>query len=325
MGDEEEIAEYKQLALQLIPDLTELTFHAVLQNNVSERIARDIDEEEVFGKVMALETVHLEWLYLARLHPPPVVTSLRNCRVLFLQHNRLRKVEGIAGFQSLEFLALQSNFLTDFSGIERLPSLVFLDLRDNFIESEDPSKLPSESLQILKLKGNPIANDEGFVKQLWKVLPVLSELDREEDPREMSRPSSSYLGRSMTLSSMRELEEDDQEEDGAALRHKRWDAQKSALDSTQSEVKDALEDYVMESQMDGEEMGMRVADMQRRSLQRRREAQEIANQGEQRMRSSMSLEDHVKASRASMESLRQSAADVEAQLRRSRPGSRGGG
>ena len=144
--------------------------------------------------------LRLSWLGFSRLGDGllGLGSSLHD---LYLQHNRLTKIEGLDSLVNLEFLALQGNRIRKIEGLTHLIRLKALDLSDNLIESlpkidnteslhslhienneENESlhqRLPVLPLSIRIFNGlsNPMTLKEGYKDDILMLLPNLIRLD----------------------------------------------------------------------------------------------------------------------------------------------------
>ncbi|GMH93777.1 hypothetical protein TrVE_jg12184 [Triparma verrucosa] len=130
-------------------------------------------------------------LHLAYSHLTGEITSLdpfSNLTELYLQGNSLTSIsDGLELLVNLKLLFLRCNKISVVEGIQGLRRLEVLDLAQNCIE--DVSKygkdvIPSQSLQVLDLAGNPCVENEGHRRMAVSTLPMLTILDGEMVKRE---------------------------------------------------------------------------------------------------------------------------------------------
>ncbi|KAK3109170.1 hypothetical protein FSP39_024605 [Pinctada imbricata] len=128
--------------------------------------------------------------------------SVRN---LYLQQNRIERIENLDCLQSLQFITLAGNSIKVVENLDHLQKLFFLDLSDNNIQEIDPDEFP-KSLLILNLKGNPCTRLTDYRISLIRVLPRLQQLDEADVTREEKERAGLEVSED-------EEEEDDEEED----------------------------------------------------------------------------------------------------------------
>merc|ERR1719389_1244213 len=120
-----------------------------------------------------------------------------SCEVLYLQFNRIERIEGLESLASLEFLALQNNCIKRVENLRHLRALEFLDLRNNQIADLEENELP-QSINMLNPKGNPCTEVQGYPSKLLKRLPDLGVLDDEwldgDDPSASDRGAAGSGG-----------------------------------------------------------------------------------------------------------------------------------
>jgi Leucine-rich repeat (LRR) protein len=129
--------------------------------------------------------LRLSWLGLSRIGDGllGVGSSLKD---LYLQHNRLTRIEGLESLVNLEFLALQGNRLRKIEGLSRLLKLKALDVSNNLIETlpivNDDNELRElpVSIRIFSGASNPMAEKVGYKEEILNLLPECICLDRED-------------------------------------------------------------------------------------------------------------------------------------------------
>ncbi|TRZ08446.1 hypothetical protein HGM15179_018660 [Zosterops borbonicus] len=131
---------------------------------------------------------------------------LEGIHSLYLQQNRIQKIENLESFPNLRFLCLARNRIQRVENLQALPHLSALDLSRNLIQVLDTDQLP-RSLRILDLTGNKCTWQEGYRDLVLSALPHLLQLDSQiiranTAPKLAAGPSSSS-----------EDDDDDDEED----------------------------------------------------------------------------------------------------------------
>ncbi|NXQ11302.1 LRC46 protein, partial [Peucedramus taeniatus] len=97
---------------------------------------------------------------------------------LYLQQNRIEKIENLDSFPNLRFLCLAGNRIQRVENLQCLPHLSALDLSHNLIQELDTEELP-RSLQILDLAGNQCTQQDGYRDLVLAALPQLLLLDSQ--------------------------------------------------------------------------------------------------------------------------------------------------
>jgi len=124
--------------------------------------------------------IRLDRMQVAALSPD-ALAALRRVSVLHLQHNRLSDVAGLAPVgATLEFLAVQHNRLTDLRGLAGMGALEYLNASHNDIAAVDPAELPP-GLRVLRLRGNPVVEGEGWGRARLALVAHLTELEELND------------------------------------------------------------------------------------------------------------------------------------------------
>ncbi|XP_041971359.1 uncharacterized protein LOC121727544 [Aricia agestis] len=132
----------------------------------------------------------------------------RNLKMLELQSNAMRKIDGLAknAPESLTYLGLSGNLLTDETSLEaisKLLNITVLDLSDNDIcdlNTVLSSLVELPKLTSLQLIGNPCAVCAAYAKTAMKRLPRLKWLDNHEI-MDSDRPSATFEPHSNDLRS----------------------------------------------------------------------------------------------------------------------------
>ncbi|KAM4884649.1 leucine-rich repeat-containing protein 46 [Sylvia borin] len=135
---------------------------------------------------------------------------LEGIHSLYLQQNKIQKIENLESFPNLRFLCLARNRIQRVENLQALPQLSALDLSRNLIQVLDTEELP-RSLRILDLTGNECTWQEGYRDQVLGALPQLLQLDSQPIRANAARKEA---GRA---SSSSEEEEEEEEEAGLLL------------------------------------------------------------------------------------------------------------
>ena len=116
----------------------------------------DVDDLE---QLASLRTIDLSWQNIG---PTPegldfLAGAQCHLRELYLQSNAITSIGDAFDLvgQSLELLSLSDNLIVELEGLSHLHKLRLLDLSNNRIDALDVRELPSRSLRILNLSGNP--------------------------------------------------------------------------------------------------------------------------------------------------------------------------
>ncbi|MEJ1285346.1 leucine rich repeat containing 46 [Cricetulus griseus] len=165
--------------------------------------------EKMFHTLEELETVRLDREGITSIRN---LEGLRNIHSLYLQLNKIQRIENLSCITSLRqlptqgslgtwcppasssspttqprlcpslslgsFLSLAGNQIRQVENLLDLQYLQFLDLSENLIEMLKLDELP-QSLLILNLCGNPCTNKNGYRKMVIGALPLLLDLDKQ--------------------------------------------------------------------------------------------------------------------------------------------------
>ncbi|XP_010289792.1 PREDICTED: leucine-rich repeat-containing protein 46 [Phaethon lepturus] len=102
--------------------------------------------------------------------------SLQEIHSLYLQQNRIEKIENLGCFPNLRFLSLAGNCIRKVENLQPLRHLRVLDLSHNQIQTLDPDELP-RSLRLLDLTGNECTHQHRYRELVVGALPHLLQLD----------------------------------------------------------------------------------------------------------------------------------------------------
>ncbi|KEG06413.1 putative leucine-rich repeat protein (LRRP) [Trypanosoma grayi] len=142
--------------------------------------------------VLATTTLHVED---RGLHDTTLLECFLNITHLYLQHNDIVSLDGVALLTQLTVLVVHHNAVETLRPLAGLGALRFLDARENAIAVLDPAlDLPRESLQYLALLGNPCcgataASEEGREAYRQRIIACCPRLEMLDDVR--CQPSSS--------------------------------------------------------------------------------------------------------------------------------------
>jgi len=106
---------------------------------------------------------NLEYLYLQnnKIQKIENLDSLPNLEYIYLNNNQIQKIENLETFPNLEILYLQNNKIQKIENLETLPNLKTLDLHNNQIQKiENLETFPN--LEILYLHNNKISRIENL-------------------------------------------------------------------------------------------------------------------------------------------------------------------
>ncbi|XP_071433343.1 leucine-rich repeat-containing protein 46 isoform X2 [Pithys albifrons albifrons] len=104
--------------------------------------------------------------------------SLGDIHSLYLQQNKIEKIENLDCFPNLRFLCLAGNRIQRVENLQPLAHLCALDLSHNQIQVLDTEELP-RSLQLLDLTGNGCTLQDGYRALVLAALPRLLQLDAQ--------------------------------------------------------------------------------------------------------------------------------------------------
>ena len=93
--------------------------------------------------------------------PSSILLSLPRITHVYLHHNRLTDIQGLASLPNLKFLTLAHNWIQIVEGISGLGKLLFLDLSFNQIREIDHKQLPAS---IAFLKVSRLVTDAAHVR-----------------------------------------------------------------------------------------------------------------------------------------------------------------
>ncbi|NWY06044.1 LRC46 protein, partial [Nothoprocta ornata] len=128
--------------------------------------------------LMALGTVRLDRENICAIGE---LQGLREVHSLYLQQNRIERIENLSCLPHLRFLSLSGNRIRKVENLRPLQQLHFLDLSQNQIETLDPDELP-RSLRLLDLTGNKCTHQDGYREMVLGALPQLLQLDAQPVP-----------------------------------------------------------------------------------------------------------------------------------------------
>jgi len=83
------------------------------------------------------------------------LASLPSLQSLYLQHNCLASVSGLAHLSALRFLSMAHNRLTDLAGISALTTLMTLDVSHNSLASITPQDVPASTRFLMVRRTSP--------------------------------------------------------------------------------------------------------------------------------------------------------------------------
>ncbi|NWS62275.1 LRC46 protein, partial [Chunga burmeisteri] len=104
--------------------------------------------------------------------------SLWEIHSLYLQQNKIEKIENLGCFPNLRFLSLAGNHIRKVENLQPLRHLRVLDLSHNQIQTLDPDELP-RSLRLLDFTGNECTQQHGYRELVVGALPHLLQLDTQ--------------------------------------------------------------------------------------------------------------------------------------------------
>ncbi|XP_041366677.1 leucine-rich repeat-containing protein 46-like [Gigantopelta aegis] len=102
-----------------------------------------------------------------------------NVTHIYLQQNRIERINNFDCLQSIQFLTLSGNRISTIENLSHLKKLLFLDLSSNSISDFVEDELP-KSLVLLNLSDNPCTQLVDYRARLIKCLPKLRQLDNED-------------------------------------------------------------------------------------------------------------------------------------------------
>ncbi|KAG1653809.1 hypothetical protein FOA52_007855 [Chlamydomonas sp. UWO 241] len=131
--------------------------------------------------LLSLSILRLDRLRLSSAPGHVLGGCLPNVTHVYLQHNRLKSLDGLASLPRLKFLSASHNKLGPTLGraLAALTGLMFVDVSHNAIEALSADDLP-QCVCFMQLEGNPVAQGPGAdaaTSQLLVHLPKLRHLD----------------------------------------------------------------------------------------------------------------------------------------------------
>eukprot|EP00933_Yihiella_yeosuensis_P010126 TRINITY_DN11639_c0_g5_i1.p1 TRINITY_DN11639_c0_g5~~TRINITY_DN11639_c0_g5_i1.p1 ORF type:complete len:314 (-),score=64.93 TRINITY_DN11639_c0_g5_i1:28-900(-) len=162
---------------QVIEEKSKLiTMRLAMENSLTKAELDEYDElppEGALEKAQSLTVLHLEWLSVSEISG---LEAFESTEVIYMQHNRIERIECLDCLPKLQFLALQMNRIKKIENLLCLPALEFLDLSRNQIAELETDQLP-QTINILRLRGNPCAKASDYKERILARLPDLANLD----------------------------------------------------------------------------------------------------------------------------------------------------
>jgi hypothetical protein len=245
---------------------TKVTLQLVLKNSYTKAMLGDYDHlsaEEVYDKAQKLKALHLEWQNIAEIAN---LEPFEGTEILYLQHNLIERIEGLDFMPKLQFLALQHNRIEVIENLCQLRELEFLDLSQNRISNLHVAELP-QSLQILRLTGNPCTALPDYFEQLKSNLPELVYLDGKSLDTETEPNDISNVGDSTGIAPEVQLTSGER---GLGAYYRKDEMREGMAAS----IEDQIQAYSTESLADVEGFDACVADAVKRSEGRRKNLEE---------------------------------------------------
>ncbi|OLP96560.1 Ankyrin-3 [Symbiodinium microadriaticum] len=113
-------------------------------------------------KCPLFQRLHLQWQGFAEICG---LEPFESAEVLYLQANRIERIENLECMPRLQFLALQCNRIAVVENLLCLPDLEFLDLSRNEIAKLDVKQLPKK-INMLNFRGNACAEAPDYLPSL---------------------------------------------------------------------------------------------------------------------------------------------------------------
>ncbi|XP_052641280.1 leucine-rich repeat-containing protein 46 isoform X2 [Harpia harpyja] len=158
---------------QTSPGVT-LTDSLIAMRNLP-RLVEPLHPESQSTELLSPSTVRLDRENICAIGR---LQSLQEIHSLYLQQNRIEKIENLGCFPNLRFLSLAGNRIRKVENLQTLRHLCVLDLSHNQIQTLDPDELP-RSLRLLDLTGNECTHQDGYRELVVGALPHLLQLDAQ--------------------------------------------------------------------------------------------------------------------------------------------------
>lgn len=144
--------------------------------NLSHNLIEDISD---FDGSKTLEVLELR---SNRIKDVSTLSHLPKLRELYLADNRLEQVTGLKLMNELVKLHLRKNKISRFDPLPGLPHLKYINLRENHITKLDQLQPISNTVTILNLIGNPLAEELGdnLRKEVWMQYRQFDRINKQE-------------------------------------------------------------------------------------------------------------------------------------------------
>eukprot|EP00913_Durusdinium_trenchii_P026511 g24872.t1 len=154
-----------------------ISLRLVLERSMTQAALAEYDslhDEEAASRIQSLKTIHLDWLGISEISS---LEPFESAEVLYLQANRISRIENLDWMPRLQFLALQKDEAV-VENLMCLRDLEFLDLSKNEIVSFDEKELPRK-INMLNFRGNLCTEASDYRPKLLAHLSDLVKLDGE--------------------------------------------------------------------------------------------------------------------------------------------------
>jgi len=175
-----------------------LTFEQIRTRNLPPELLEGGDADAITKALFSLKHVMVDGMNITELENLELMGEMSH---VYLQRNKLKRLGGLQFNKKLRFVSLADNEIEEVENVECLTDVIFLDLSNNKITKI--TDLP-DNLRVLKLRGNPVADDPEVIRQILDCLPYLKYLDDELVTPELRKRYNAI--------SDDEEEEDDEEE-----------------------------------------------------------------------------------------------------------------
>ncbi|KAI8777498.1 leucine-rich repeat-containing protein 46 [Biomphalaria glabrata] len=152
-----------------------LSLHLIVQRHLPPE-SSEWSHEEIIKELNKKRRIRLDRENIGQIDSCELLSA--DVTHLYLQFNKISKIENLECLPNLQVLILSENKITTIENIDHLNKLVFLDVSNNLIEEVQAENLP-QSIIILNLSGNPCVS-QSYKSNIIKRLPKLKHLDGAE-------------------------------------------------------------------------------------------------------------------------------------------------
>ncbi|XP_046332984.2 leucine-rich repeat-containing protein 46-like [Haliotis rufescens] len=161
-----------------------LSLHLLVTRHLPPEATTSWDQEKILTALCEITHVRLDRENISHIDSLELLSD--KVTNLYLQQNRITRINNLDCLKNLQFLTLAGNLLERVENLNKLSKLLFLDLSANRIAQFDIDEFP-QSLMLLNLSGNPctrMPDYRGCIIQDLHNLQQLDNVDITRDERE---------------------------------------------------------------------------------------------------------------------------------------------